>query len=132
MFFSSSCFQKAYILRERGGGGGRQSVANNLSDEWIWIWILLQKTYSTIQTWILFLTYCVTNMNKNTVHKKYSQIYFNIQIYSMFENNQTSGYCYLQVWQMWLRYLKYFVTLHISNEVKYLKQNSSFFVYYNW
>ena len=32
-FFSLTCFQKAYISRERGGGG--PSVANILSDEQI-------------------------------------------------------------------------------------------------
>ena len=60
-----------------------QSAANSFSDGQIQIWILFAKRHILwIQILILFLTSCVTNMIKNNVFKKYSQIYLNFQIYS--------------------------------------------------
>ena len=77
-----------------------QSVANDFSEVLLnmYMSIIHKRHILKIWIWIIFLTPCVTNMNKNIIckkiFKKYIQIFEYIQL---FENTQIPGYCSLPI-----------------------------------
>ena len=108
-----------------------QSVANNFSDEQIWIWILFVKDiFYTHEyeyySWHLLSRIWIRILFVKNIHE-YIRIFEYIQI---FENNQTSGYCYLPVWRWWIWYHNSLKLSILLIRLNIYRKNSPFIVFY--